>query len=87
MKTIIILVIITFGALYFSSQLRSNGNKYAILYVSWASSLLFFNIFMAFFLYVFTHRVKNNEGEIGLKGDIGPRGYEGKSDLCKFKCA
>ena len=86
MKTIIILIVIAAGALYFSGQLRSGGNKYAIIYVSWASSLIFFNIFIAFFLYVFSHRVKNNPGEVGLKGKIGPRGNEGKSELCKFEC-
>ena len=86
MKTIIILIIIAVIALYFSGQLRGNGNKYALIYTSWATSLLFFNIFIAFFLYTFNHRVKNNLGEVGLKGKIGPRGEEGESEICKFEC-
>ena len=29
---------------------------------------------------------KNNPGEVGLKGKIGPRGEEGESEICKFEC-
>ena len=86
MKTIIVLIIIAVAALFFSGKMRSNGNKYALLYTSWATSLLFINIIMAFFLYIFNHRVKNNPGEVGLKGKIGPRGEEGESEICKFEC-
>jgi hypothetical protein len=86
MKIIIILIIISIAALYISGNLRSGGNKYSILYVSWATSLLFFNIFMAFFLYFFTHQIKKKPGELGLPGKIGPRGYEGPPEECKFEC-
>jgi len=41
---------------------------------------------MAFFLYFFTHQIKKKPGEIGLPGKIGPRGYEGESEECKFEC-
>ena len=84
MKIIIILVIISIAALYISGNLSSGGNKYSIL--SWATSLLFFNIFMAFYLYFFTHQIKKKSGELGLPGKIGPRGYEGDSEYCNFEC-
>ncbi len=86
MKTIIILIIIALSALYFSSKLKKNGSKYDGIFASWATSLLFFNIMIALFFYFFNHQVKKKEGEIGLKGKLGPRGYEGRSELCKFKC-
>ena len=86
MKTIIILIILLGVALFYSGKLKQGGNKYAVLYVSWSSSLLFFNIFMAFFLYIFTHQIKKRPGEIGLKGKMGPRGYEGEPEECKFEC-
>ena len=85
MKTIIILIILAASALYFSSNLKT-GSKYASLFSSWATSLLFFNIMIALFFYFFHHQIKKKEGEIGLKGNLGPRGEEGRSELCKFKC-
>lgn len=73
-------------ALIYSGKLKEGGNKYAVLYVSWSTSLLFFNIFMAIFLYTFNHKIKNRPGEIGLPGKMGPRGYEGESEICRFEC-
>ena len=86
MKTIIILIVLAVAAIYFSNQLKGGGNKYSVLFVSWATSLLFFNIFISFFLYLFTHQIKKNQGEVGIKGKMGPRGKEGEPEICKFQC-
>lgn len=87
MKMIIILIALAVAAIYFSNQVKGGGNKYSALFVSWATSLLFFNIFIALFLYMFTHQIKKRPGEVGLKGKIGPRGKEGTPKQCKFKCS
>ena len=42
------------AAIYFSNQLKGGGNKYSALFVSWATSLLFFNIFIALIFFLIT---------------------------------
>ena len=85
MNFIIVLIIFSFVAFYVSSMLVK-GDEILTMFSTWSLTLIIINLLVALFIYIFTHSVKNSKGNVGLRGKVGPRGEEGKSENCKFAC-
>ncbi len=83
MKYIIILIIFAGVAFYTSGKLKSD-NPLVTMYVSWVTTLVTLNLLISTFIYMFTHSVKNSNGNQGVRGKVGRRGPEGKPDFCNF---
>tara|TARA_B100000123_G_scaffold167060_1_gene123781 strand:- start:3346 stop:3609 length:264 start_codon:yes stop_codon:yes gene_type:complete len=83
MKYIIILIIFAVAAYYTTGKLKSN-NPQITMYVTWVTTLITVNLLVSTFIYMFTHSVKNSQGNKGIRGKVGRRGPEGKPDFCNF---
>lgn len=85
MKYIIVLIFIAAVAFSATGKLKTD-EPLVSMYVTWVTTLVALNILVSTFIYMFTHSVKNSDGNTGVRGKVGRRGPEGKPGYCKFIC-
>ena len=86
MRIFFIILVVGAVGIFTANQVNDNKNPLIPLFVSWGTSLIIINMISGYFLYYFSHSIKEAPGEEGLKGVRGLRGREGNSQYCDFKC-
>lgn len=81
---LLLFILLFSGLAIFTSQKLKTSNEFVSMYVNWVILLVIINLLVSTFIYLFTHSVKNGNGNQGVRGKIGRRGEEGTPDFCNF---
>jgi hypothetical protein len=84
MNFLIFIILVAGASFYASSMIKPGDNNLISFYVTWAVILISLNLIVTLFIYLFSHGIKNSEGNKGVRGKRGRRGKEGKSDFCNL---
>ena len=84
MNFIFVLIAIGIACYYANGQIKNIDNPLLMLYITWVTVLIFLNILVSIFIYLFSHSVKSTQGNEGIRGKTGIRGDEGPEEYCQF---
>ena len=84
MNFLIVLITIGVACSYANSQIQKLNEPLLLYYATWVTILISLNVLVSVFIYLFTHSLKENPGNTGIRGKTGIRGEEGKSQYCDF---